>query len=140
MGEGPSAQAGSREESWKELGSLLPHPQPMHVCVLRRVRLSATPWTVAPASLLGPWDAPGKNTGAGCHVLQSTFPNPPLLHRQADSSALSHLECSVHSPVKRKRSPPPSSRERGKGDDLQRGELAGESTQSCSNTGVGHVQ
>lgn len=121
------------ERTWFFVASL------SHVCVLSRVRLSATPWTVAPASLHGPWDAPSKNTGAGGRALQSTFPNPRLLPRQADSSALSHLGSSVHNTVNRKRSPPPSSRERGRGDDLQRGELAGESTQSC-NTGVGHVQ
>ena len=73
-------------------------------------------------------------------LLQGIFPNPPLLHRQADSSPLSHLGTSVHNPVIRKKSPPPSPRERGKGGDLQRGELAGESTQSYSNTGVGFVQ
>ena len=29
-----------------------------------------------PARLLCPWDAPGKNTGEGCHVLlQGIFPN-----------------------------------------------------------------
>ena len=45
---------------------------------------TATPWTAA-ASLLYPWDSPGKNTGVGCRfLLQGTFPtqesNPGLLH------------------------------------------------------------
>ena len=35
---------------------------------LSRVRLFATPWTVA-TRLLHPWDSPGKNTGVGCHGL-----------------------------------------------------------------------
>ena len=48
------------------------------------VRLFATPWTVA-HRLLGPWDSPDKNTGAGCHfLLQGIFPtqgsNLGLLH------------------------------------------------------------
>lgn len=78
---------------------------------------------------------------SGLHVLlQGIFPNLPLLHCQADSSPLSHLGSSVHNPVNGKKSPPPSPRERGKGGDLQRGELAGESIQSCSSAGVGHVQ
>ena len=33
---------------------------------LSRVRLFATPWTVA---FLHPWDFPGKNTGVGCRFL-----------------------------------------------------------------------
>ena len=33
-----------------------------------RVRLCATPWTVA-TRLPRPWDSPGKNTGVGCHFL-----------------------------------------------------------------------
>ena len=40
-------------------------------CVLSHfscVRPFMTPWT-APASLLGPWDSPDKNTGVGCHFL-----------------------------------------------------------------------
>ena len=39
-----------------------------------RVRLSATPWTVA-YQVLCPWDSPGRNTGVGCHsLLQGIFP------------------------------------------------------------------
>ena len=37
------------------------------VKLLSRVRLFATPWTVA--RLLCPLDSPGKNTGVGCHFL-----------------------------------------------------------------------
>ena len=40
---------------------------------LSRVRLFATPWTVAYQAPL--WDFPGKNTGVGCHaLLQGIFP------------------------------------------------------------------
>ena len=51
---------------------------------LSRVRLFATPWTVA-YQALPPWDFPGKNTGVGCHfLLQEIFPtqglNPGLPH------------------------------------------------------------
>ena len=42
-------------------------------CVLgSRVRLFATPWTVA-ARLLCTWNSPGKNTGAGCHALLQIY-------------------------------------------------------------------
>ena len=30
---------------------------------------SATLWPIQPASLLCPWDSPGKNTGVGCCAL-----------------------------------------------------------------------
>ena len=61
----------------------------------------ATPWT-QPASLLCPWDSPGKNTGVVCHfLLQRIFPtqgsNPRLMHwiaLQADSLLLSHQRSS----------------------------------------------
>jgi len=50
-----------------------------------------------PARLLGPWDFPGKNSGAGvgCHfLLQGIFPtqgpNLCLLHWQMDSLPLSY--------------------------------------------------
>ena len=36
---------------------------------LSRVRLLATPWTVACTRILHPWDSPGKSTGVGCHFL-----------------------------------------------------------------------
>ena len=50
----------------------------------------------SPGSLY-PWEFPGKNTGVGCHaLLQGIFPtqrlNPRLLHWQADSLPLHHLE------------------------------------------------
>ena len=35
---------------------------------LSRVRLCATPWTVAHQAPLS-WDSPGKNTGVDCHAL-----------------------------------------------------------------------
>ena len=51
---------------------------------LSRVRLFATPWTVA-TRLLCPWDSPGKNTGVGCHfLLQGIFPT------QGSNQGLSH--------------------------------------------------
>ena len=48
-----------------------------------------------PASLLCPWDTPGKNTGVGCHfLLQGIFwnqgLNPHPLHWQVDALLLSH--------------------------------------------------
>ena len=51
---------------------------------LSRVRLFATPWTVA-TRLFRPWDSPGKNTEVGCQfLLQGIFPNqgsnPNLQH------------------------------------------------------------
>ena len=51
--------------------------------------------------LLCPWDPPGKNTCVGSHfLLQGIFltqgSNPRLLHRQADSLPLSHLESPTH--------------------------------------------
>ena len=54
---------------------------------LSRVRLFATPWTVA---CQAPWDSPGKNPGVGSHfLLQGTFltqeSNLQLLRWQADS-------------------------------------------------------
>ena len=49
--------------SWSEVKSL------------SRVRLFATPWTVAYHSWDIPWDFPGKSTGVGCHfLLQGIFP------------------------------------------------------------------
>ena len=60
-----------------------PFPTPCSgECVLSRVQLFGTLWTVA---LPCPWDSPGKNTEVGCHFLfQRIFPtqglNPHLLH------------------------------------------------------------
>ena len=53
------------------------------------------PRGLQPASLLCPWDFPGKNAGVGCHFLfQEIFltrgSNPPLLHWQAGSLRPSH--------------------------------------------------
>jgi len=53
-----------------------------------------------PTRLLCPWNSPGKNTGMGCHfLLQRIFPTQGsnlcllhVLHSQADSLPLSHLE------------------------------------------------
>ena len=43
-----------------------------------RVRLFATPWTVAHQAP-SPWDFPGMNTGVGCHfLLQGIFPTQGL--------------------------------------------------------------
>ena len=52
--------------------------------LLSRVRLFATPWTVAPQAPLS-WDSPGRNTGVGCRaLLQGIFltqgSHPCLLH------------------------------------------------------------
>ena len=52
---------------------------------LSRVRLFATPWTVACTRLLYPWDFLGKRTGVGYHfLLQGIFLtqglNPGLPH------------------------------------------------------------
>ena len=44
---------------------------PLHACMLNHfscVRLSATPWTIAPR-LFCLWDSPGKNIGVRCHFL-----------------------------------------------------------------------
>ena len=54
------------------------------VCMLSRVRLFVTSWTVA-HRLLCPWDSPGTNTRVGSHsLLQKIFltqgSNPGLLH------------------------------------------------------------
>ena len=62
---------------------------------LIRVRLFATPWTVAHQAP-PPWDSPSKNTGVGCHfLLQGSFltqgSNPCLLHWQEGSLLLCHF-------------------------------------------------
>ena len=67
-------------------------------CVCSVTRSCPTwPHGLQPTRLLCPWDFPGKNTGVGCHFLsRGIFPtqgsNPFLLHWQADSIILSHLE------------------------------------------------
>ena len=62
---------------------------PSSLCVFSRVRLFATPWTVAHQAPLSMAGIQSKNTGGGCHFLfQGLFPtqglNPCLLHWQAD--------------------------------------------------------
>ena len=67
------------------------------VCVLSRVQIFATPWTVARQTTLS-WDLSDKNTRVDCHfLLQGICPtqrlNPPLLGSpalQAESLTLSH--------------------------------------------------
>ena len=45
-----------------------------HECVLSRVQLFVTPWTVA-SGLLCLWEFSGKNSGVGCcFLLQGIFP------------------------------------------------------------------
>ena len=66
-------------------------------CSVMSVSLQA--YGLLPASLLCPWNFPGKNTGVDCHfLLQGTFPNQQsnlsllhLLHWQADSLPLHYL-------------------------------------------------
>ena len=69
------------------------------VCILSRVWLLVTPWTVF-SMLLYPWDYPGENTGVGCcYLLQEIFPtqgwNPHLsylLHWQSFTSSAPESE------------------------------------------------
>ena len=63
--------------------------------LLSYVLLSLTAWTVAPTSLLCPWNSPGKNTGVGIHsFLQGIFltqgSNPGFLHCRQIFYCLSH--------------------------------------------------
>ena len=56
---------------------------------------SLQPHGLEPASLLCPWNSPGKNTGVGCHaLLQGIFPtqgsNPGLPHCRWILYHLSH--------------------------------------------------
>ena len=77
----------SKRESLTLNSTLYGHSKLFHtlnVKLLSRVRLFATPWTVAHQAL-SPWDSPGKNTGVGCHcLLGGIFPtqgsNPGLPH------------------------------------------------------------
>ena len=64
-------------------------------CLLHRVRLFATPWTIIRQGAL-PWDFPGKSTGVDCHILfQGVFLtqglNLSLLHCQLDTLLPSQL-------------------------------------------------
>ena len=68
----------------------------MLIQFLSRVQLFVISWTVA-ARLLFPWDFPGKNAEVGSHfLLWGIFPaqewNQRLLHRQVDSSPVTHQE------------------------------------------------
>ena len=61
-----------------------------YLCVLRRVWLSATPWTVArQAPLL--WNFPGKNTGVGL-----PFPSPGVSSRPRDQTHVSCIGMQIH--------------------------------------------
>ena len=71
----------SEQVTWKFLLFYLKDPgncinpfKKVKVKSLSRVRLFATPWTVA-YRLLRPWNSPSKNTGVSCHfLLQGIFP------------------------------------------------------------------
>ena len=70
---------------------------------LSRVRLFATPWTVAQQAPL--WNSPGKNTGVGCHfLLQGIFPTQGLklglLHCRQTLYCLGHQGTQVQSLVR----------------------------------------
>ena len=69
-----------------------------HMCALSHSAVSSSlrPPGLQPATLLCPWNYPGKNTGVGCHsLLQGISPtqgwNLCLLHWQADCPPLCHL-------------------------------------------------
>ena len=74
--------------SYSTTDSLLPSFIPFHLphfhsCVhLLKVSqsvMSLQPHGLQPSRLLCPWDAPGKNTGVGCHaLLQEIFPTQKL--------------------------------------------------------------
>ena len=56
--------------------------------MLSHIQLFATPWTVA-ATLLCPWDSPGKNTGSGLPFPPpGDLPNPGIERESAASPAL----------------------------------------------------
>ena len=61
---------------WSRASETCEIPDGLSVCVLSRISCVwhfAIPWTVA--SLLCPWDSPGKTTGVGCHaLLQGIYP------------------------------------------------------------------
>ena len=80
----------------------------VHVCMLNRGRLFATPRTVA-RQAPRPWDSPGNNTGVPCYfLLQELFPTQGLnssllylLHWQVSSLPLHHLRLSQRTPSER---------------------------------------
>ena len=73
--------------------------------VAKSSRTLLRPHGLWPTRLHGPWDFPGKNTGAGCHsplqgIFQTQGSNPSLfglLHWQANSLPRSHLGSPVAS-------------------------------------------
>ena len=78
----PSPGESSQPRDWtrvsciaRRLFTVVPPGKPewCYVCKLSHNRPFGTPWTEA-TRLLFPWDSPGKNTGANCHVLlQGSF-------------------------------------------------------------------
>ena len=63
--------------TWEALKFMNQQVVSKKVKLLSRVRLFATPWTVAHQA--SPWDSPGKNPGVGCHfLLQGIFPTQGL--------------------------------------------------------------
>ena len=72
----------------------------VHTCLCSVVLESLRSHRLKLTRLLCPWSFPGKDTGVGCHfLLQGIFPTQGsklhllcLLHWQADSLPLNHLE------------------------------------------------
>ena len=87
----PPSMGFSRQEYWSGV------PLPSPVCSV--ISNSLQPHGLCPAKLLCPWNFPGKNTGAGCHIFfQGIFLTQRsklcllhLLHWQADSLPLGCL-------------------------------------------------
>ena len=79
---------------------------PVRACPCSVTSDSLRPYGLQPTRLLCPWNVPGKHIGVGCHVLlQGIFLTQRLnlhllsiLHRQADSLPLHHLEISLQAP------------------------------------------
>ena len=74
--------------------------------MLSRVRLFATPWTVASQAPLSMGILPGKNIGLGCHgLIQGIFPtqgsNPGLPHCRQILYRLSHQGSPTYSVQRR---------------------------------------
>ena len=101
-----SSWAGSFSHGWSQcrlsipLSPATPLSSFLHITSLH-VYLSCptlcNPMDCSPSRLLCPWNFTGKNTRVGCHfLLQGIFStqgqNPCLLHWQADSLPLHHLE------------------------------------------------
>ena len=81
----------------------------VYVCVCSVVsNCFVTAWTIAHQAPC-PWDAPGMNTGVGCHArLQGIFPTQGsklhLLHWQADSLSVCLFVCFTTEPPEKSRS------------------------------------